>query len=221
MRKKKTILASFLFLPLMGGCSLLGFLLSPSASEQSVPARFPLTEHKDKSIYLLVRSAPGRGVDVDVPELLSRAIAKQLRQKVKIEDDLIYQAQHNGAHPPFSWTQAEQDARQAGAAFLLYVEIIDYELIPLQQKDYYMGSLTTRSLLLDTNTGQAVWPEEESGHLAQAAVDFEKKGRSEILWRLVTAASHCIVREFYNCSKPAYWVGDEVKPLDTYMNDLD
>jgi hypothetical protein len=188
---KKKIIAVLCLFPLAGGCTLLGFLLSPSSS------------------------------DVDIPELLGRAIAKDLRQKVQIRQERIHQAPQTVVQAPFSWAQAEQDARQAGAAFFLYVEIIEYELIPLHQKDYYMGKLTARSLLLDTHTGKAVWPAAESGHLVRTVVDFEKEGRTEILWRLTTAAAHCIVREFYNCSKPAYWSADEVKSLDTLMEDMD
>jgi hypothetical protein len=204
-----------------GGCTFLGFLLSPSASEQTIPPVFPLAEQKDNSIFLRVCASSGSGVEVDVPELLSRAIAKDLRQKVKIPENRIHQATDTVGNTLCSWAQAEQEARQAGAAFFLYVDIIEYELLVLHQKDYYMGKLTARCLLLDTRTGKTVWPAGESGHLVRAVVDFEKNGRSEILWRLITAASHCIVREFYNCPKPSYWSADEVKALDTLMEDMD
>jgi hypothetical protein len=221
MIRKKFIVALWCFFPMMGGCTLLGFLLNPSASEKSVPAVFPLAEYKDKSVYLLVCASAGSGTDVDVPQMLSRAIAKDLQQKVKIRQENIFQSSFASAQTPFTWSRAEQEARQAKAAFLLYVEIIEYELIALHQKNYYMGKLTARALLLNTQTGQAVWPAAQGGQLVRAAVDFEKNGRSEILWRLTTAVTHCIVREFYNCPKPAYWSADEVKSLDSLMENMD
>ena len=104
---------------------------------------------------------------------------------------------------------------------LFYVEIMEYEMVRLHKQDYYMGGLTARGVLMDVNTGEVLWPKEKTGRIVRTAVDFEKEGRSRILWRLTTATSHCMVRELYNCPKPTYSIAEEVKSLEPLMEDLD
>lgn len=212
----------FCLVPFLGGCTIIGFLLSPSSSEQKIRAQFPLSEHNEEVLYLVVRGTQASGVDVDVPHLLATAVVKDLRRNVTMKEENIINELETDQHASFayfSWSQVEENARRAGAKLLLYVEIIEYELVPVHQENY-MGQLTTRSALMDTSTGEVLWPMDKRGRIVKTAVEFEKNGRSETLWRLVTATSHCIVREFYNCPKPAYLVSEEVKSLDTIMEDL-
>ena len=222
MRKLSKITVLML-LPFWGGCTILGFLLSPSASEQQVPAQFPLGQYKEKTLYLVVRGTQASGVDVDVPALLAKAVAKELRQKVKIGEDRIVNESDVNPHASFeyfSWSQVEENARQAGTDFLLYIEIIGYELTPLYNRDYYMGKLITRSVLMDTKTGEVLWPADKTGRIVRTGVEFDKNGRDDILWQLVTTSSHCIAREFYNCPVKTYDISNETKSLDELMQDL-
>ncbi len=211
-------------LPIAGGCTILGFLMSPSASEQKIPARFRLADYEDQRLYLVVRGTRTSGMDVEVPELLSKAICKEIVRNVKWPETSVINAQQAGpynAFEYFSWTQVEENARREGAAFLLYVEVIEYELIPISSGNYWMGKLAARAILLDAESGQVLWPDDQTGRILRTAVDFEKKGRTELLWRLTTAAAHCVVREFYDCPKQAYKIGEEVKSIDTMMKDLE
>lgn len=205
---------------LLNGCSLLGFLLSPASSEQKVAAQYPLYAQKDKSIYLAVRPSASSRADADIPEQLQKILAADFRRKVKIPAEQIFQMPPELQNPshPFSWTQLEEDARRTQAAYLLYVEIAESELLPLGERDYYMGNLAVRAILLKTHTGEVVWPPENAARLIRTSVDFESRGRSEILQRLLTAVSHCIVRHLYPCVKTSFRVSEELEPLESLMN---
>lgn len=223
MMKSSLKIIALCIVPFLGGCTILGFLLSPSASEQKIPAQFPLYEYKDEQLYLVVRGTQASGVDVDVPPLLATAVVADLRRNLKMKEENIInesETDKQASFSYFSWSQVEDNARKAGAKFVLYIEIIDYELVPMH-KQYYMGKLTTRSILMDTAAGEIVWPADKMGRIVKTAINFEKEGRAQALWRLATTTAHCIVRELYNCSKQKYSMSDEVKSLDSLMEDLD
>lgn len=205
---------------MVSGCTMLGFLVSPTSSEQKVSPQFPLYNQKDRSIYLAVRPTAGSRTDSDIPNLLQKALAADLQRKVKIPAESIFLMSPASANPsvPFSWTQAEEEARQKGAAYLLYVEIANYELIRLAEQEYYMGGLTARSVLLKTDTAEVVWPLEKTPRLIRTSVDFESRGRSATLHRLLTAVSHCITRNFYPCPKTAFRISEESESIDTLIN---
>lgn len=205
---------------MFSGCTLLGFLLNPSSSEQKIAAQFPLYAQQDKSIYLAVRPSAGSRTDADVPALLQKALSADLQRKVKIPSEKIFQLPPAFQNPSasFSWSQAEEEARRVQAAYLLSVEIVEFEAIPLGPKDYFMGNLVVRALLSETQTGQIVWPPEETPRRIRTAVDFESKGRSELIVRMLTAVSHCIVRNLYPCPKTAFRISEEVEPIESLIN---
>jgi len=84
-----------------------------------------------------------------------------------------------------------------------------------------MGKLVIRAVLMDVKTGEQLWPEEETGRIVRTSVEVEQKGRSEILWRLVTAASHCVIRELYDCPKQFYKIAEEERTIDDIMERLE
>ncbi len=207
-------------LALLGGCTPLGFLLSPSSSERKIAAQFPLYAQKDKSVYLAVRPSAGSRTDADVPGLLQKTLAADFQRKIGVPPEKIFQmpaALHNPS-AAFSWSQAEQEARRVQAAYLLSVEIVEFQAVPLSSQNYYMGNLAVRAFLAETQSGQIVWPHEKTPRLIRVAVDFEPKGRSQLVHRMLTAVSHCIVRHLYPCSKAAFRVSEELEPLESLMN---
>ncbi|HRU14861.1 MAG TPA: hypothetical protein P5017_03975 [Anaerohalosphaeraceae bacterium] len=205
---------------LVSGCTMLGFLGSPTSSEQKVSPQFPLYNQKDRSIYLAVRPTAGSRTDADIPDLLQKTLAADLHRKVKIPTEAIFLMPPASANPSasFSWTQLEEEARRKGAAFLLYVEITDCELIRLTEHDYYMGNLAVRTILLKTDTAEVAWPPEKTPRLIRTSVDFESRGRSAVLQRLLTAVSHCIVRNLYPCPQTDFRISEEMETMDTLFN---
>ncbi|HOK66997.1 MAG TPA: hypothetical protein PK054_11830 [Anaerohalosphaeraceae bacterium] len=207
-------------LPMMSSCTLLGFLLSPSSSEQKIAAQFPLYAQKDKSVYLAVRASPGSRADADIPGLLQKTLAADFQRKVGVPSEKIFQMPSVLQNPSasFSWSQVEEEARRLQAAYLLSIEIVEFEAVPLGPQNYYMGSLAVRAILSEIQTGQTVWPPEKTPRLIRTAVDFEANGRSQLLYRMLSAVSHCIVRHLYPCPKNAFRVSEEMEPLESLMN---
>lgn len=205
---------------MISSCTLLGFFLSPTASEQKIAAQFPLYAQQDKSIYLAVRPSAGSRADADLPDLLQKTLRTDLQRKVGVSSDKIFLMPSAFQKPSasFSWSQAEEEARRMQAAYLLFVEIVEMEVVPLGPKDYYMGNLAVRTLLSETKSGQIVWPPEKTPRLIRTSVDFESKGRSETLYRMLTAVSHCIVRNLYPCPKSAFRISEELEPIESLMN---
>ena len=205
-----------------GGCNVIGFLLSPSAFERKVPPVFELATYKNEKILVSVRSSQAAGVDADVPRKAAEAMKRELISKVKFNEENVineFDLANRSSVQYGSWSEIENDARAAGAKLLLYSEIIDYEMLNLQHKNYFAGRMTIRSVLLNAETGELLWPS-QSGRITKVESQLETKGRDEILSVLTSAAAHCVVREFYPCPEPNYYKQEEVRPAETIINEL-
>jgi hypothetical protein len=209
---------------MFSGCNIFGVLFSPSGWEQQVPPAYDLKEHKGEKIYVSVRAISSSGSDIDLPAILSDSIAKELRRKVQLPEEAVIEESTAAVGTDLigrAYENVETRALQAGAALLLYVEIREYDLFSIHTKDYYTGQLLTRSMLMDPQTKEVLWPKEPGGRRIEAVVELETEGRRPALNRLTAATAHCIVREFTATPKTGYRCADERRSVDDLMKELE
>lgn len=199
-------------LVLGSGCRAVGFLLSPSYHEQKIPAQFDLTEHQVGGIMVIVEPSRSSYTEFALRTELKTKIEHFLTRKARIKNKYIIA---RSADPDPSGREAANSplgpreiAGRAGAAMVLYVRIEDNGLYAFGKQGYYSGSLATRSLLIDVDSGDIVWPKQAQGRVVRAKVQIETQGREVARSRLTTAVAHGVTRCLYDCPKPNYGMND-------------
>ena len=81
----------------------------------------------------------------------------------------------------------------------------------MSDRGYYNGSMATRSMLYEVESGKLVWPADNNGKLIRTLVELETEGQKPTSDRLIRATGYCIVRNFYNCIRNQYRIKDEVE----------
>lgn len=206
---------------LMGGCALAGPMLSPTGFEARIPAQYDISRHKEETVYVAVHATHGSRTDLDLPGLVSTAVAGRLQKNAGLKpEQIIEDVSFAGSAGALGLT-VEERARAAGADLLLYVEIEDYNLFNVHSKGYYTGHLVTRSMLEDLETDETLWPKEPAGRRVESSVELETAGREAALGRLTAATAHCIVRELAATPKSGYRCADEHQTVEDLMKDLE
>ena len=100
--------------------------------------------------------------------------------------------------------------RELGAGTVLYVFITEYSLYEVHEEGYHYGSMAVRGVLIDSESGEVLWPDKKTGRYVEAMVEVETRGRDVAASRLGTTTSHGIVRHLYDCPKYKYTTRDEV-----------
>ncbi len=218
---KITILAFLAFSVLLvvcGGCNVVGFLVSPSAHERKVKAEFRLTERQKGRILVLVDRSRSGSVPVGFASQLLDTVRQRLVKKARIKEKYLVvidgTSPENANASRLIKSSPAEVARDAGVETVLYVEIQDCKIVGMVEKDYYEGSVTCRAALLDSSGGRILWPDDGGGRLIRVRVELETRGRQVVLNRLAGSASHCIVRNFYDCPRTSYRTADEVAEFD-------
>lgn len=196
------------------GCNIFGFLANPGFYEQKIPAGYELKKNAEQKLYVWVEALPGSGAASDVTDRLNQCIIAQLIKKagiskkyIVIQDDTI-----NSSYNPFQ--SPAQLGRQMGAGLVLYVRLEEFSMINLHSDKIYSGQMKARAFLIRSSTEETLYPQEKTGIVADVSTDFITKGREELIGVLSNAASHCIVRRFYSCSKYEYQVNEERSTLN-------
>ena len=185
-----------------GGCASDGIY-------SKVPPAYNLVENQNKKILLWVESPRSAGADIDVSDKLTGAIRNHLITKAKIKPDNILLAQGmQGSASNTQWTP-EVAALQAGAELSLFVRIEEYELMPVNIRDFYSGRLLTRAVLLDAKTAVPLWPSDAQGKVHDIVIELGEGGREATLSRITGGTAHCIVRNLYPIVKMHYKNSDE------------
>ncbi len=199
-------------LALGSGCNAIGFLLSPSYNEQKIPAEFDLKEHQAGGIMVMVEPSRSSYTGFMLQAELKTKIEHFLTKKARIKSKYIIA---EPAKPVASGQQAvssplgpREIAGRAGAAMVLYVRIEDSGLYAIGKQRYYSGSLATRTLLIEVDSGDVLWPKQAQGQVVRAKVQIETQGREAARSRLTTAAAHMVTRSLYDCPKPSYRTSD-------------
>ena len=198
------------------GCPMIAVVLSPSAYERKVPAEFDMKEHQQGGIFVFVDQTRGSYVGFSLQPELREMMQWYLVKKARVSGKYII------TDADFSAAASEtprQTAARAGAALVLYVRIEDYTLYQLGKAGYYSGSLMTRSLLIDVDSGSILWPDEAQGRVVRAKVEMETTGRAAIRWRLIAATAHGVARHFFDCPRPLFRAMDVADDYNN-INDL-
>ena len=196
---------------LLGGCNIVGFLASPAPYDRKVSAEFDLSSRMQEGIVVIVDQPRGSrarvGFDLKLEETIKEYLAQKagIKRKYLIEYDKSLLSAGGGVNR----LSPLEIASAGGAGLVLYVRIEDYGLYEIGPKDYYKGSLVTRSVLLEAGSGDILWPESGDGRVVRTMVEVETNGAEMVLTRLRSATSHCISRSLYDCRKTHYRTSDE------------
>jgi len=199
-----------------GGCSIIGFMLSPGAYEKKIPAEYELAGHAKQKILVLVNQPGWLNAQANLRYYLTDAINKNLIRNIRISsknfvtyDEL---SNYRSGQPNFLQLSPVEISKALRADVVLAVAIEDSQLTELGQTGYYKAHLYARAALFDTLTGTKLWPSEDSRSIK---VGFEAEGynREMAIQRLVIACAHCITRYLYPCYIDNFKIADDMSSL--------
>ena len=170
---------------------------------------YNLTANQDKKILIWVESPRSAAADADAAETLAEAIGNYLMTRAKIRPENVILGQESRDASLYVLQSTEAAALQQGAELALLVRIEDYELLPMNIRNFYSGRMLTRAVLLDAATSQTLWPQGLDGKVHDIVVELGQGNRTEILSRLADGTAHCIVRNLYPIMKLHYKNSDE------------
>lgn len=197
------------------GCNIVGFLLSPGPFEKKVPPKYDLKSQQERKILLLVECPRSSGVDFDIKKKLQSGMETYMVGQMGInQKNLIV------ISPDQDKTQSHDPVKAAkalGAGYVLLLQVDNYYLKPLNTRDYYVGEMRSRVILMDADLGESVWPKDPRGEIVNVGVNLETEGREMAVTRLISATAHCALRELYPCEKLKLKNSDEVMTLQDAM----
>ena len=211
---RKSVIAIVLTVGVLSGaCQMVGLMGSKSYHEQKIPAELVLKDYAKGGVLVFVEEARGMSGELDLRSGLSEMVSTFLVKKARINGEyLVGQSkllQLRSDKDDFSRLSPAEVGAAAGAGVVLYILIEDYKLYSMAGRNYYEGSLITRSILFDTASGRVLWPRLGDGRVVRAKVELETAGRAAALNRLINATAHCITRSFYDCPRPKFRTRDE------------
>ena len=156
------------------GCEMMSVLGTPSAFEKKIPPQYDLQAQQDRKILLWVECPRSSDVDYDVQEKLIATFQIYLTERAEILPENVV------LHQPASKEGFAQDpmkiAQALGTGYVLLVQVDDYEMVPLNVRNYYSGQMLSHAVLLDTDLGMSVWPRTAKAKVVHVGVDLETKG---------------------------------------------
>lgn len=204
---------------LCSGCGIVSVLGDATPSEKKVPAEFPLKKYAKGNVLVFVDRTRTSNVTFGFHSELERALNAYMEKKVRVSKKYMIPSeileQLKQQRSDFDRLSPVEIGSKLGASVVLYVLIEDYSLYQLRNRNYYTGSVMTRSIVFDVATGKVLWPGGDSGRVIRAKVEVETKGTGEVVNRLTNTVAHCITRYFYNCSQARFRTIDEVEQINT------
>lgn len=185
-----------------GGCPSTGIY-------SKVKPAYDLSADKTKKVLIWVESPRSAAADPDAADRLAEAIRDHLVAKAGIAPDNVLLARDSAGSAGAALVTPDAAALHAGAATALFVRIEEYELLPMSLPNYYSGKMVTRSVLLDAQTGQSLWPLMTEGKVHDIVIELGKGDRQTILSRLTAGSAHCVLRNLYPITKLHYKYSDE------------
>jgi len=195
------------------GCGLIGTIGTPGSHEKKIPAEYDLTKHRDWKMLVLVSQPIWLNAKVNLSYYLTEAINENLIRKAKIPSGNLVAynelSEFRSNQPNSSLLPPPEVGRALDADVVLLVIIDDYQLHKIAETDYYKGSLNTQTILLETATGEKLWPKSVKSKSIKVGFEVEERGRESAVKRLVKACAYCTVRYFYNCPKDKFKIFDD------------
>ena len=174
-----------------------------------VPPAYDLTVNQDKKVLIWVESPRSAGTDPDAAEVLTKAIYDHLVLRAKLKPENLFLARDIGSGTVSELLTPEAVAVREGVGLVLFVRFEAYELMPLNIRNYHSGRMLTRTILLDAQSGQPLWPDGMQGKLHDIVVELGTGDRQQTLERLAQGTAHCILRNLYPIQKIQFKNSDE------------
>ena len=219
--KKISVITIVVVLFLYAGCQYGGFvgiMGTPGYHEQEVPAEYDLTKHTDQKVLVLVDQPAWLAAQANLRYHLTRAMNKDLVAKIGIKADHLFSygelSTFRSGQPDFSLLSPVEVGKALNADMVLLVSIENYQLQQMADTGYYIGLLSVQSVLIETATGEKLWPKSaESGNI-KVGFDAEHRGQEVAMARLVVACAYCTTRYLYDCPKKKFKIIEDKKRID-------
>lgn len=196
-----------------GGCGIVGVFGTDRRHERKVPAEYNLAEHKDQKVLVLVNQPAYLNAQANLRYHLTETINKKFMQKIKIPPEHLVGyselSRFRSSRADFSLLSPAEVGTALDASMVLVVAIEDCQLREIAETGYYKASLNVRSVLVDTATGEQLWPESAGSKSIRVGFDIEQKGREAAIRRLAAAYAHCTVRYFYDCPRDKFKIAED------------
>lgn len=203
------------------GCKyapLISLLGTESYHEEKVPAEFDLTKQTDKKILVFVDQPAWLDSEANLRFYLTKSIRQTLMAKIKLtpESLISYEklADFRSSEPGFASMSPVEVGRAMDANMVLLILIENYDLQAMAQTGYLMGNLDTRAVLYDVQTGEKLWPTQETSKSVKVGFEIETGGMEMAISRLAVASAFCTTRYFYDCPKAQFRIADDRTRID-------
>ncbi len=205
-----------------------GVASQETASEKETPAEYDLTRENGKKagktagkIAIVVSQPSWIKSPMDLRISLTDAINVALEEKVEIKKErLIPYSDVKKARLSLPEEKREDPfaiSSKLRAKYVLTVQVADFDLSTFAEKDFFNGTMVTKSCLFDVN-GIKLWPMDANDTCRSIPVGIEtEKGTVQTsVETLCGATAHCITRYFYNCKTAKFRIPEEQREFDYY-----
>lgn len=200
-------------LVLAGGCGMISILGTEGGVSEKVESNFNLKLYKQSKVAVLVDQPGWLSSEHNLRYLLTEGIRSNIVRKVRFPeeniDDYSVIAKMRSSRADFDRLNPVEIGRELGSDFVIFVTITKYSLYELPEEGYYSGSMRFKFMVFDVKRDCMVFPGDEEGKLVRLNIDVETGGKSAASGRLISAASHCVVRDLYDCPKGQYKIIEE------------
>jgi hypothetical protein len=202
---------------LIAGCGAIATMGTETSSEKEIPAEFKLGRTEGKILVFASQSAWIKS-PVDLRTGLTNSFNQALEQRAGLKKERLIPytdiVKLRMELPENERNDAFKIASKLNAAYVLVVEVTDFELSTFAERDFFNGMIQTKSCLYDIK-GDKLWPEDE-GRVLSLGFEAEKETAKSAVERLSDATAHCVTRYFYNCKQIKFRIAEEQKELDYY-----
>jgi hypothetical protein len=211
--KKTGLVITLTMVYLCGGCNIIGFILTPGAYENKIPAEYDFAKHAKQKVLILVEQPGWINAQANLRYYLTEAISRNLIRNTRLRANNLVAydelADYRSNREDFSLLSPIEAGRALHAEIVLAVTIVDCRLTELGQTGYYKSHLYAQAALFDTAAGTKLWPSEDSRSIK---VGFEAEGHNQetAVKRLTNACAHCITRYLYPCSIDNFKIADDI-----------
>lgn len=214
--KKITSLFTLFTAFFLGGCQyggLVSVMGTPGHHEKEITAEYDLAEHKDQKTLVLVNQPGWINTDVNLRYYLTKAISKNLMEKVKIPPENLVSygelSEFRSNKSDFSLLSPVEVGEALDANIVMLAVIEDYQLHEVAEAGCYEGFLAAQVVLLDTATAEQLWPEPPKSKGIKVGFEIDNRGRIVAAQRLVAACAYCTTRYLYNCRKSRFSIAED------------
>jgi len=211
--KKLTVIFILGTALICGGCQIPGILGTPTRHEKKIPAEYDLTEHIEQKILVLVEQPAYLNAQTNLRYYITDAMNRDIVRRIKIEPEMLVdysELSHlRSGRSHFAQLSKAEVGKALGADMVLYVDIDNYQLRQMPDEGYLNGFLSGRALLLETATGEKLWPVDAKSKSIKVGFDVENRGKDIAVKRLAMAFAYCTVRYLYDCPESEFKLFDD------------